>query len=257
MARQRINSKNLYIPFLISSGLLLLSGCSSGDPGEEANQDLGGGENMDGLGTTGGMDSGAGIGTGGGLAPGGTGGASSPGPNSGGSNSVSGGGPGTGGEPGPSGPVPEVPYCEGTKGWDAEWAQMEQEILDIVNMERSRGANCGGQMMPPVGPLTMDPELQCAARMHSLDMAMRGFFSHNSPDGEGPGYRMEQAGYQGQTWGENIAAGSPDAQGTMDQWMNSPGHCTNLMSGSFAHIGVGYSPGGDYGHLWTQTFGNK
>ncbi len=256
MAQQRINSKNVYLPFLISSGLLLLSGCSSGDPGDEANQDLG---HTDDLGTTGGM--GSGQGTGGLTSAGGgessTGGASSPGPNSGGSNSASGGESSTGGEPGTAGRVPEVPYCDGTKEWDAEWAQMEQEILDIVNMERSRGANCGGQMMPPVAPLTMDPELQCAARMHSLDMAMRGFFSHNSPDGEGPGSRMEQAGYEGRTWGENIAAGSPDAEGTMDQWMNSPGHCTNLMSDSFAHIGVGYSPGGDYGHLWTQTFGNK
>lgn len=263
MAQKRIISTHPYLSILMSSGLLLVSACSSGDPNEGANEDRGTGESSDGLGSTGGSQPGSseGAASGGGFASGGNGAgagdAGSGGSDSGDSDSAAGGEPGTGGEPSGGEVVPDLPYCEGTKGWDAEWARMEQEILDLVNEERSRGANCGGEMMPPVGPLTMDAELQCAARMHSLDMAMQGYFSHNSPDGKGPKFRMDEAGYEGRTWGENIAAGSRNAEGTMNQWMNSPGHCSNLMSGSFAHIGVGYYPGGEYGHLWTQTFGNK
>lgn len=151
--------------------------------------------------------------------------------------------------------VPEAPYCEPTEDWDPAWAELEQEILEIVNQVRAEGATCGGQSMPPVGPLMMDPELQCAARMHSLDMAERDFFDHDNPDGDGPNDRMRAAGYMGRGWGENIAGGSRTAEGTMDQWMNSAGHCRNIMSGDYTLIGVGYYPGGEFGHLWTQTFG--
>jgi uncharacterized protein YkwD len=117
------------------------------------------------------------------------------------------------------------------------------------------GANCGGENFGPAEPLVMEPSLQCAARMHSLDMDERNFFAHDNPSGEGPSQRMDDAGYDGRTWGENIAGGSSDAEGTMDQWMDSPGHCSNIMNPSFSQIGVGYHPGGDWGHLWTQTFG--
>jgi uncharacterized protein YkwD len=41
----------------------------------------------------------------------------------------------------------------------------------------------------------------------------------------------------------------------MDQWMGSDGHCANIMNPSFTEIGVGYYPGGQWGHLWTQNFG--
>ena len=125
----------------------------------------------------------------------------------------------------------------------------------IVNRYRAEGANCGGQEMPPAGPLSMDPNLQCAARVHTMDMAERDFFDHDNPDGDGPDDRMEAAGYDGRGWGENIAAGNSTAEETMEQWMDSPGHCRNIMNDGYTLIGVGYYPGGEYDHLWTQTFG--
>jgi uncharacterized protein YkwD len=104
----------------------------------------------------------------------------------------------------------------------------------------------------------MHPALRCAARKHSADMAARDFFDHVNPDGEKFTDRMTKAGYGSySTAGENIAAGSPDAQGTMSQWMGSDGHCANIMNPDYKDIGVGYSTGGQYGHLWTQVFGAK
>ncbi len=138
------------------------------------------------------------------------------------------------------------------------WAQFERDVLTIVNMHRAQGATCGGQAMAPVPALSMQANLRCAARKHSEDMDARDYFSHISPDGEEPWDRFEKAGYTGWTAaGENIAAGSPDAAGTMEQWMGSPGHCTNIMNVDFTEIGVGYFPGGQWGHLWTQTFGRR
>jgi uncharacterized protein YkwD len=209
-------------------------------------------------GTTGGTNATGGTGGSGGSNAAGTGGMLSTGGSAGtgasGGSSVTGGmgGSATGGS---GGEVPNEPYCAVTESWDPAYAALEQEILVIVNQVRAQGANCGGDEMPPVGPLTMDPNLQCAARVHSKDMADRDFFDHDNPDGDGPPDRMDAAGYDGRNWGENIAAGRDTAEETMDQWMNSPGHCSNIMAEDFDVIGVGYYPGGEYGHLWTQTFG--
>ena len=152
--------------------------------------------------------------------------------------------------------VPDNEYCMEYADWNPAWSQLEQEILDIVNQRRSEGANCGSAgNFAPTGPLTMHPALRCAARKQSKQMVENDFFDHTTPWGEGPADRISGAGYNGFTWGENIAAGNSTAAATMDQWMNSDGHCGNIMNPDFEDIGVGYYPGGGYGHYWTQTFG--
>lgn len=155
--------------------------------------------------------------------------------------------------------VPDSAYCLPVAGVDPAWKQLEEDVLGIVNQVRAMGADCGTKgAFGPTSPLTMDPALRCAARKHSADMDARDFFDHTNPDGQLPWDRMDLAGYGSYSnAGENIAAGSPDAAGTMDQWMGSDGHCANIMSPDFQHIGVGYHPGGQYGHLWTQVFGAK
>jgi len=167
------------------------------------------------------------------------------------------GGDTTSGEP--DEPDPEVPdnaYCEEVQDWNPTWSAMEEEVLEIVNQYRSQGANCGAYgSFGPTHDLVMEPHLRCAARKHSKDMADRNFFDHVNPSGEDPFVRMQKAGYNMVTGGENIAGGSPDAQGTMQQWMGSDGHCSNIMSPDYTEIGVGYYPGGQWGHLWTQDFG--
>ncbi len=162
----------------------------------------------------------------------------------------------TGGDDPPPADVPDIPYCDEVADWDRGWSQLELDILAAVNVVRGQGANCGSAgNFGATGPLTMHPALRCAARKHSLDMHERAFFDHVNPSGEAPWDRMEQAGYGYTAAGENIAGGSPDAAGTMDQWMNSDGHCSNIMNPDYEHIGVGYYPGGQWGTLWTQVFG--
>ena len=150
----------------------------------------------------------------------------------------------------------DVAYCEAVAEWDESHTALEEEVLELVNERRAAGASCGSEgNFEPTGPLTMNANLRCAARNHSKDMADNDYFSHDSQDGRSPGERIEQAEYDYSTWGENIAAGSPDAAGTVDQWMNSDGHCANIMRDRYTEIGVGYAPGGGYGHVWTQVFG--
>ena len=75
--------------------------------------------------------------------------------------------------------------------------------------------------------------LRTAARNHSVDMATLNYFSHTSLDGRTFSQRRSNAGYSGAfPRGENIAAGQPSPQSVVNAWMASPGHCTNIMSGS-------------------------
>jgi uncharacterized protein YkwD len=153
-------------------------------------------------------------------------------------------------------PIPDVAYCEATQDWPLDWTTWEFEVLDIVNQRRAEGADCGGEGdFPPVPPLQMHANLRCAARMHSMDLVERDYFDHQNPDGDGPSERATDAGYTGRGAGENIAGGNATPEATMQQWMDSDGHCANIMRGSYQFIGIGYYPGGEYRHYWTQVFG--
>lgn len=155
--------------------------------------------------------------------------------------------------------VPDVAYCDPVSDWDADAAAAEVRVLELVNEVRATGGTCGGQSFGATGPLEMNGALRCAARVHSLDMASRGFFDHVNPEGEDPGIRIARAGYSYFTAGENIAAGQPSPEEAVAGWLDSPGHCVNILSPDFAEIGVGYvlAPGSVYPHYWTQTFGAR
>jgi len=90
-------------------------------------------------------------------------------------------------------------------------------------------------------------------------MAEREFFDHISPDGTTPAVRAVSVGYSFQTVGENIAAGQVTPEQVIEGWMNSDGHCANLMKASYKELGVGYveAPEAPYGFYWTQVFGRQ
>ena len=112
----------------------------------------------------------------------------------------------------------------------------------LTNVERAK-AGCGA--------LRTDSRLAAAAQAHSRDMVDRDYFSHTSPDGEGPGDRAAAAGYD--RWsGENIAAGYPTAAAVVQGWMDSAGHRANILNCDSKATGVGYDP---RRNMWTQMFG--
>jgi uncharacterized protein YkwD len=169
--------------------------------------------------------------------------------------------------------------------WPEAWSALEEEALQQVNEVRASGTQCGAVDKAPAGPLTMDPHLRCAARLHSLDMAERDYFSHATWDeagdvcatddecpsgyicsprfpgespkrcGKGPALRVQEVGGPSGAGWENAAAGNGTAAATLEQWKSSTGHCNNLMDGDLVTTGIGYALGdGQYGHYWTQVF---
>lgn len=171
-------------------------------------------------------------------------------------------------EPEPEGlpdPEPEVPVVTGPEAcvladteWIDRWRDFEDEVVELVNVRRAAGADCrsGGQF-GPTHPLVQDEQLRCAARLHSRDMGLRGYFDHVDPEGIDPGVRIVAAEYGGFPGGENIAAGARSPEEVVAGWMNSDGHCSNIMRPGFDEIGVGYAevPGSRWSTYWTQTFG--
>lgn len=148
-------------------------------------------------------------------------------------------------------------YCDGVTTWDAAWANFESQVLTLVNQKRASGASCGGVAKPAVPALTLDTRLRCAARVHSKDMGTNNFMSHTGSNGSTPWARMTNAGYVWKQAAENVAAGQSTPAAVVNSWMNSSGHCNNIMNGGLKHLGVGYfyAPSSTYKHYWTQSFG--
>ena len=125
-------------------------------------------------------------------------------------------------------------------------------LLQLVNDVRTKGCTCGTTVMPAVGTLTWDDQLAKAGYDHSVDMNKNDYFSHTGLDGSSPGQRITAAGYTWSSYGENIANGYTTEQAVMTGWLNSEGHCRNIMGAGFTNIGVGRD-----GNYWTQVFGAK
>src|SRR5690606_11328115 len=144
-----------------------------------------------------------------------------------------------------------------TATWPPDWVAFEDEVLRLTNARRAVGASCGGQPFAPAGPVAPHPALRSSARGHSQDMANRGYFDHKTPEGVGPMQRAQNAGYGGGFVGENIAAGHRTPAEVVQGWMDSPGHCVNMMEPRYRFLGVGYllRQGDRFGHYWTQNFG--
>lgn len=131
-----------------------------------------------------------------------------------------------------------------------------EQMLNAVNMERAKPQNCGGVPMPPVPSLTWDYNLEAAAFRHSSDMANNNFFSHTGSDNSSASQRIADTGYRFYAMAENIAAGYVDINAVMNVWMNSQGHCENIMSPHITQMGAALVKNADatYRTYWTQAF---
>jgi uncharacterized protein YkwD len=88
-------------------------------------------------------------------------------------------------------------------------------------------------------------------------MARRKYFEHRGSDGSEPRDRVRRAGYQSRLTGENIALGPESAEEVVAGWLDSPGHCANIMDSRFEEIGVGLATGRGRGQVyWVQKFGS-
>lgn len=132
-------------------------------------------------------------------------------------------------------------------------------VLQRVNALRAAGAVCGTTVYGAAAPLNWSSLLLKAASGHASDMATNNYFSHNSLDGKTVAQRISDAGYSYSAAAENIAAGDTTVQSVVTRWLNSPGHCTNMMNATYRDMGVACarSDSATYGYYWTMNLGRS
>ena len=130
-------------------------------------------------------------------------------------------------------------------------------VLDLINTARAEARSCGTEFFAATSPLAWNTQLLAAARTHSEDMAQHNFFSHTGSDGSNVGDRATAAGFTWQRIGENIAAGQTSAESAVNGWIDSPGHCRNLMNPNFTQVSVACveNSDSDYNRYWTNVLG--
>ncbi|HEV2127451.1 MAG TPA: CAP domain-containing protein [Thermomicrobiales bacterium] len=135
-----------------------------------------------------------------------------------------------------------APYCA---------TEAEAELLRRINdLREERGLD----------PLQLSQPLGRAAELKARDMAQDNYLAHISPEGQGPEELLDQVGYTYNTAiGENIAAGQRSAEGTFEQWLNSPEHREIMLGEQFTAVGIGraHNPEAKYDWYWAAEFGGK
>jgi uncharacterized protein YkwD len=134
---------------------------------------------------------------------------------------------------------------------------VEERVLALVNAARARPQRCGSQAFAAAAPLRLNPTLQSVASSHAAEMARYSYFSHTGRDGSTVDGRATLAGYPWRHIGENIAAGQMTADAVVRGWINSPGHCANIMSPAYSEMGAAFvvNQQSSMGIYWAQVFG--
>lgn len=125
------------------------------------------------------------------------------------------------------------------------------QVLALVNRERA------ANNLPP---LHLQSQLQSAAHWLAQDMAANDYLDHTDHEGrelEGRLAAFEYKEYM--AIGENVAAGPATAAEVVAEWMQSPGHRSNILSADFTEIGIGHqsSASSKFRHYWCQDFGRQ
>ena len=127
--------------------------------------------------------------------------------------------------------------------------------LQLVNNVRARGTRCGSELFGPAPPVTLSSTLGGVAFGHADDMATNNYFEHEDLQGKSPSDRVRATGYQEKLVGENIAYGPKSVDEVVQGWLDSPGHCENIMDPRFVEMGLGYATSHDSKHAlyWVQV----
>jgi uncharacterized protein YkwD len=112
------------------------------------------------------------------------------------------------------------------------------EMTALINAARAKGAVCGEVTFKPSKPLVWNDLLSAAAVIHSKDMAQNDFFAHDSPTTGSLRERIHSTGFQYEVAGENLAGGQTNIAKVVNDWLQSPSHCVNLLNPFFKVMGA-------------------
>jgi uncharacterized protein YkwD len=122
--------------------------------------------------------------------------------------------------------------------------EITTKVHELINIERTSHG---------LRPLSWNAKIAQASVNHSADMLTRDYFEHDSPEGHDFSWRYSQVGFScSVTKGNMIYGGAENimyldgyygvdriASETVDGWMNSPGHKSNILTSYFQSEGIG------------------
>jgi RHS repeat-associated protein len=178
-------------------------------------------------------------------------------------------------------------FVEGSAGYDyGDPTPAEQAMLEAINWARLNPTAEAGRLgidlfegVPdgeitglPMQPLAFNHKLLEAAGRHSQDMINQQYQSHDSLDGRSTFDRIQDAGYQYYTAGENIGSHQYNAPKVeeefvllahdglfLDEGVDGRGHRINILKEDFKEVGIGIATGAfvsyPHGYMVTCDFG--
>ena len=173
------------------------------------------------------------------------------------------------GDRGPSGKIYKTPYS-----YDHA-KTMNKAYLNAINQMRSKTRKCGKYgVYKASAPLKWSDKLHRAASEHSYDMATHSLTHHKgsgkSTDRTGrkigrASKASERGMHNGYTYkkafafAENVGAGQKNLPAVVKAWMESPGHCVNIMDPKFREMALSKADnrGSYYKTFWTLDLGYR
>ncbi|MGZ5252256.1 MAG: CAP domain-containing protein [Caldimonas sp.] len=136
-----------------------------------------------------------------------------------------------------------------------------EDILHRLNEARAHGAACrpAGELTK-AAPLKWSDSLAAAALLQSREMALLRRMGHRDSENRGLGERLHALGYRYSTAAENVAVGYPSLDDVVAAWLDSTGHCENLMNAAVLELGLACIDGSEGGppeerRYWTLVLG--
>jgi uncharacterized protein YkwD len=133
-------------------------------------------------------------------------------------------------------PEPAAVTLDGTAVCDIP--NFQAEMVAQINAARAKGATCGNVTRKPSKPLAWSDLLGIASDIHSTDMAGNNFFDHNSPRTGSLRERIRGTGFLYEEAGENLAGGQTSVAKVVNDWLQSPSHCANMLNPEFKLMGA-------------------
>jgi uncharacterized protein YkwD len=135
-----------------------------------------------------------------------------------------------------------------------------EEVLRRINEIRALGRTCRAGQFSTGAPLRWSKRLASAAQYQSQQMALMHRMSHRDSRNGGLGERLRDHGYAYVAAAENVAVGYSSFEEVVQAWLDSEGHCENLMSDRAVESGLACTDGGGVGfgvehRYWTMVFG--
>jgi uncharacterized protein YkwD len=124
-------------------------------------------------------------------------------------------------------------------------AQLRRSVVCLVNQERAKRHLPG---------LVANGRLDRSAQGWTNEMVTHRDFTHGADFAS----RISAVGFDWSSVAENIAAGYQTPAAVVHAWMQSTGHCQNILSPVYRMVGTGVSTGGTSAQAngtWTQDFG--